>query len=76
MVVWIGDEKFLYKRNVEFLGEMLYNFSKTHVIFFGHKCIQIWTPLDPEIRQSEVRFSGQLWFSSNTVLVFRKCFGI
>ena len=32
MVVWIGVEKFLYKVNVGFLGEMLSKFSKT--IFF------------------------------------------
>ena len=31
MVVWIGVEKFLYKGNVGFLGEMLSKFSKTHV---------------------------------------------
>ena len=31
MVVWIGVEKFLYKGNVGFLGEMLSKFSKTHI---------------------------------------------
>ena len=31
MVVWIVVEKFLYKRNVGFLGEMLSKFSKTHI---------------------------------------------
>ena len=37
MVVWIGVEEFLYKGNVEFLGEMLSKNSKPHVFFFfGH----------------------------------------
>ena len=31
MVVWIGVDKFLYKGNVGFIGEMLSQFSKTHV---------------------------------------------
>ena len=30
-MVWIGVEKFLYKGNVGFLGEMLSKLSKTHV---------------------------------------------
>ena len=30
-MVWIGVEEFLYKGNVEFLGEMLSKFSKTHI---------------------------------------------
>ena len=30
-MVWIGVEEFLYKGNVEFLKEMLSEFSKTHV---------------------------------------------
>ena len=34
MVVWIGVDEFLYKGNVGFLGEMLLNFSKTHVFVF------------------------------------------
>ena len=35
MVVWIGVEKFLYKGNVGFLGEMLSKFSKTHIFFLA-----------------------------------------
>ena len=31
MVVWITVEKFLYKENVRFLGEILSNFFKTYV---------------------------------------------
>ena len=30
-MVWIGVKEFLFKENVEFLGEMLSKFSKTHV---------------------------------------------
>ena len=30
-MVWIGVEEFLYKGNVEILGEMMLKFSKTHV---------------------------------------------
>ena len=35
MVIWIGVEKFLYKGNVGFLGEILSKFSKTHVFVFA-----------------------------------------
>ena len=35
MVVWIGVEKFLYKGNVGFLGEMLSKISKP-IFCFGH----------------------------------------
>ena len=35
MFVWIGVEEFLYKGNVGFLGEMLSNFSKTHVFILA-----------------------------------------
>ena len=31
MVVWIGVDEFLYKRNIGFLGKMLSKFSKIHV---------------------------------------------
>ena len=34
MVVWIGVEEFLYKGNVEFIGEMLSKFSKPHAFCF------------------------------------------
>ena len=30
-MVWIGVDEFLYKGNVEILGEVLSKFSKTHV---------------------------------------------
>ena len=46
-MVWIGVEKFLYKRNVGFLGEMLSKMFKTHVFVlaisfcFSHNLIII-----------------------------------
>ena len=35
-MVWIGVEEFLYKGNVEFLGEMLSKFSKNPCFCFSY----------------------------------------
>ena len=70
----------MYKGNVGFLGEMLSNFSKSHVFVL----VITWPSLIQielfkflgKIRQSEAMFSGQFWFSSDIVLVFWNSFGI
>ena len=40
-MVWIGVEKFLYKGNVGFLGEMLSKFSKNPYFCFGHHSFKL-----------------------------------
>ena len=52
----------------KFLGKLDFYENKSPL----NKCIQIWTPLDLEICQSETLFSGKFWFS----LVHFWCFGI
>ena len=54
-MVWISVEEFLYKVNVGFLGEMLSNFSKTHVFVLAIT----W----PSLIQIELfKFMGKLDF--------------